>query len=223
MPTVARCGRDRRRIDRLRIDAIRGRRAHGREGGAECGPDHPRQCRQFKLGIFKKHGLDLKIVDLSGGSQNGAGPGGRRHRYRRRRRHRDGAGRQGRADDRGLRDRGAGAVPQRRRAVRFAASHDCRSQGQEDRRLHERLADRLADQGAGTPPGMGADRRHRGRHRQRRGVDHRGVPRQSRRRRYLHDIAVPHHGRAEDRAHSRAGDAVFGQSRRRRALCVATS
>ena len=55
-----------------------------------------------KLGIFKKHGLDLKIVDFTGGSKMAPGHGRRQHRYRRWRRHRDGAGGQGRADDRHL-------------------------------------------------------------------------------------------------------------------------
>ena len=111
-----------------------------------------------QLGIFKKHGLDLKIVDFTGGSKMTQAMAAGSARHRRRRRHGNGAGRQGRADDRHLRNRGADSVHRHRRAVGFADQDHRATQRQEDRLFQRRLADRLADQGAGAQAGLAAGR-----------------------------------------------------------------
>ena len=194
--------------------------AHGREGGAECRPDHSRQCRRQARHLQETRARpeDRRFQRRQ---QNGAGPGGRQHRYRRRRRHRDGAGRQGRADDRGLRDRRAGSVPQRRRAVRFAASQSIADL--KGKKIGVSTAGSLTDwltKELARKQGMGAARRHRGGDRQRR--QHRS----SRRSAATSSMPISPRRRCSSpwkRTRPAAfcpGHEILGQSRRRHALCV---
>ena len=111
-----------------------------------------------QLGIFKKHGLDLKIVDFTGGSRMSSGHGRRRLDIG------DGAG-----TEMALVAKGApmiaicetaGPIP----FIGIGVPWDSpiktidAAQGQEDRLFQRRLADRLVDQGAGAQAGLGGRR-----------------------------------------------------------------
>ena len=114
-----------------------------------------------KLGIFKKHGLDLTIVDFTGGSKMtqamvagsidigvGAAP--------------DGVRCQGCTHDCDLRDRRAPLIPQYRCAVGLPDPLARPAQRQEDRRFYLRLVDRLAGEGPCAQKGMGTTSHHCG-------------------------------------------------------------
>ena len=150
-----------------------------------------------KLGLFKKHGLDVTIADFTGGSKLsqamvagsidiGVGAGTEMAFVAK-----------GRADHRRLRRCTAHPLHRHRRAVGFADPHDRPAQGQEDRHLERRLAHRLAGARARASRGMGAGRRDAGRDRQRRSRRPRRLPHQCDRRRHFRDLEHLQLGREE--------------------------
>ena len=153
--------RTRFRVCDSRYRAGRVSAAYGRQGGAERRPDHSGQCRRTARHLQEARARpeDRRFHRRQ---QNDSGHGRRQPRHRRWRGHGDGADRQGGADDRDLRNRGADSVHRHRRAVGFADQDDRPAQRQEDRLLQRRFADRLADQGAGAQAGMAAAGRHAG-------------------------------------------------------------
>lgn len=170
-----------------------------------------------QLGIFKKHGLDLKIVDFTGGSKMtqamaaGALDIG------------DGAG-----TEMALVAKGApmiaicetaGPIPFIGIGVPWDSPIKTIDQ-LKGKKIGYSSAGSLTDwlTRSWRASRAGLPRRYRRRNRQRCIEHHRRVPRASHRRRCRGDLAVPRHGGEQDRPAPVSGEQIRGQARRRHAV-----